>query len=336
MQEEIKTTEHSKFHKFLRKNLPWKGDPVGEIVRKTVLLVSLLVIIAGCIYFIDLGVQEWKNSRVTNQLESQILDIQSQEEIQEAWKKIKKRYPDVEFPEGMSPKFAELYAKNPDMVGWLSIENTNINFPIVQGETDAEYVHKNFDGKNSKYGNPFMASKNNPKQLDLNTVLHGHHMRTGKQVFTDLTKYRTVDGFKESPVIHFSTLYGDYSWKIYAVMLTTVEPKDDNGYFFNYFFTNLSTENNYKKYIEELDRRKLYTTGVDIKSTDRILTLSTCEYDWNEARLVVVARMVRPGESEEVDLSKVKKNVNPHFPQVYYDKRNLNNPFKKIERWYPN
>lgn len=338
MQDNNITAEQTenKFVRFLKNVLPWKGDPAGEIARKSILLISVLVMLAGCVYFIDLGVKEYQNNKMTKMLEDSLEDIGGREDWEKAWVGIKKKYPGVDFPEGMNPKFADLYVRNPDMVGWLSIENTNINFPIVQGKTNNDYLHKSFDGKNTKYGNPFMDARNNPKQLDLNTVLHGHHMRTGKQVFTDLTKYRTVDGFKKSPVIKFSTLYGDYSWKVYAVMITNANPKDDDGYMLNYLFTNLNTEQNYKDYIKELDRRKLYTTGVDIKPTDRILTLSTCEYDWDDARLVVVARMVRKGESEEVDVSKAEKNYNPKFPQVYYEKRDLDNPFKKTERWYPN
>lgn len=338
MQEENKVQQEerkeSKFRKFIKNNIPQKGDSGAELARKIVLIVCILVVLAGIIYFINLGVQEWKNKNLNEGLGDQLVDVNNEKDYEEAWKKIKAKYPNVTFPDGMNPKFADLYVRNPDMVGWLTIENTNINFPIVKGKTDEDYLHKSFDGKETKYGNPFMASRNNPKDLDLNTVIHGHNMRTGSQAFSNLRQYRTVDGFKEHPVIKFSTLYKDYSWKVYAVFLTNSFKDDDNGYIFNYLFGNINSEQNYKDYIAELDKRKLYTTGVDIKSTDRILTLSTCEYDWDGARLVVVARMVRPGESEEVDVSKAKKNANPKFPQVYYDKHDLKNPFKNDEQWF--
>ena len=84
------------------------------------------------------------------------------------------------------------------------------------------------------------------------------------------------------------------------MFITNATTAEDNGYFFNYVWTNIS-EASFEQYIAELDSRKLYTTGVDIKPTDKILTLSTCLYEFDNARLVVVARMVRDGESEEVD-----------------------------------
>ena len=86
--------------------------------------------------------------------------------------------------------------------------------------------------------------------------------------------------------------------------------------------------------MKEIDRRKLYTTGVDIKPTDKILTLSTCLYEFDNARFVVIARMVRDGESESVDTSLAKENPNPQYPQIWYDKKGVKNPFKDTPKWY--
>lgn len=118
----------------------------------------------------------------------------------------------------------------------------------------------------------------------------------------------TIDGFKRNPVIEYNTLYADYQWKVYAVFLTNSKAEHDNGYIFNYIFTNLSSDDKFKEYISEIDQRKLYSTGVDIRPDDKILTLSTCNYDWDEQRLVVVARLVREGEDASVDTSLAKKN----------------------------
>ena len=109
-------------------------------------------------------------------------------------------------------------------------------------------------------------------------------------------------------MIEYNTLYADYQWKVYAVFLTNSKAEHDNGYIFNYIFTNLSSDDKFKEYISEIDQRKLYSTGVDIRPDDKILTLSTCNYDWDEQRLVVVARLVREGEDASVDTSLAKKN----------------------------
>ena len=124
-----------------------------------------------------------------------------------------------------------------------------------------------------------------------------------------------------------STLYGDYTFKIYAVFISNSKTSDDNGQIFNYIFVNAGTER-FNNYIDEVDKRKLYTTGVDINENDKILTLSTCCYDFNDARLVVVGRLLREGENPAIDASLVAENPNPKFPQVYYDIKRENNPYE--------
>ena len=122
-------------------------------------------------------------------------------------------------------------------------------------------------------------------------------MRSGDQVFSELTDYLTIDGFKRNPVIEYNTLYADYQWKVYAVFLTNSKAEHDNGYIFNYIFTNLSSDDKFKEYISEIDQRKLYSTGVDIRPDDKILTLSTCTADPN-SRLLVVAKLIDGGGAD--------------------------------------
>ena len=100
-----------------------------------------------------------------------------------------------------------------------------------------------------------------------------------------------------------------------------------------YNFIDVSPEK-FESYIEEIDKRKLYTTGVDINANDKILTLSTCCYDFNEARLVVVARLKRDGESVNVDVSKAIENPNPKYPQAWYNAfKKPVNPYAEDTRW---
>ena len=90
--------------------------------------------------------------------------------------------------------------------------------------------------------------------------------------------------------------------------------------------------------VDEVRQRSLFTTDVDVQKDDKVLTLSTCTYELGtsiDTRFVVVARMVRDGESEAVDVSKAKLNPNPHYPQAWYDRHGKTNPYKNAERWYP-
>ena len=251
---------------------------------------------------------------------------------EEQWAQIKAEYPNVVFPPNLQLKYAKLYATNQDFVGYLSAEGVGLNLPVVQTTDDEKYLSKNFYGQSTKYGCPFVTHFNNIETLDTNTVIFGHHMNDGT-VFGALDKYKTIDGFKKAPVITFNTLYRDYKWKVIAAFITNAYEKEDNGFVFRYYFTSLSTEERYAAYLNELMQRSLYDTGVDVLPSDKILTLSTCSHEFEEARFVVVARLVRQGESEEVDVSRASVNSNPRYPQAYYDKKKQKNPYANASQW---
>ena len=219
-------------------------------------------------------------------------------------------------------------------MGYLSAEAVNLNLPVVQTSNDEEYLKKNFYGQTTKYGCPFVTHLNNIDPLDMNTVIFGHHMNNNT-IFGTLDAYKKIDGFKKAPVITFNTLYKNYQWKIIAAFITNAYGKDDvNGYVFPYYFTSLSSYEKYSSYLNELAQRSLYDTGVDVVPTDRILTLSTCSHEFEDARFVVVARLVRPGESALVDTSKAVVNSSPRFPQAYYNAKKIKtNPYKNASQW---
>jgi sortase B len=239
----------------------------------------------------------------------------------------------IDYPEGMLAKYAQLYAANDDLRGWISIPGFEINLPIAQGNDNNYYLKKDIYGKYTRYGVPFFDYRmTNFKTLHRNTVVYGHNMRHDDYIFGMLENYRTIDGFAQAPVIECNTIYGDHTWFVYAVFITNSNPKDDNGYFFPYNFIDVSTEK-FASYIKEIDKRKLYTTGVDINETDRILTLQACVYDFDGAMIVVVAREKREGESISVDTSKAYLNPNPKYPQKWYDVNKKNNSYAEDTRW---
>ena len=334
----------------------------SELIRRAVLAVSLIAIVIACYSLYN----EYRLHKKNEQIMSNISDLIITEPTvapptttdpaditattkkpnktttkptttrpltpAEQWEQLKRENPDLIFPQNMQLKYAKLYAQNPDFVGYLYAEGSELDSPIVQGEDDEEYVEKDFYGEETKYACPFVTVRNQIEVLDTNTVIFGHHMRDGS-IFACLDQYRTLEGYKEAPVISFNTIYQDYNFKVIAVMVTNINPEDDNNYVFNYFWTNLNTSLNYSAYLNQLSQRSLYDTGVDVTTTDKLLTLSTCCNDFDDARLVVVARLVRPGESLEVDTSRAVENENPRFPQAYYDEEGKENPFKNAYKW---
>lgn len=328
-----------------------------EIIRRTVLAVALVAIVIS----VGMLLNEYRLSSENNKLEEGISDLiitePSTEEAgkdgkettkknnkdkdktttapltpEQQWAEIQKEYPNVIFPMGLQLKYARLYATNPDFVGYLEAKGVGLSLPIVQAKNDTKYLEKNFYGKSTKYGCPFVTHVNNIVDLDMNTIIFGHHMNNGT-VFGALDEYKTIDGFRAAPVITFNTLYKDYSWKVVAAFITNAYEKDDNGYLFRYYFASLSTQDRFAAYLNEMSQRSLYDTGVDVLPTDKLLTLSTCSHEFEDARFVVVARLVRPGESTDVDVSRATVNPSPRYPQAYYSKKKLKNPYVNASRW---
>ena len=185
-----------------------------------------------------------------------------------------------------------------------------------------------------------MDYRNSIDTFNKNTIIYGHNY-LDSTMFSDLENYKDIEFYKTAPVIEFNTIYQNYKWKVFAVFLTTASPELDNGYVFNYIYP-FMTDDNFADFIAEVDKRSLYHTDVEVLPTDKILTLQTCTRDLDlssrkqeDARCIVMARLVRDGESETVDATKATVNENPKYPQLYYDKYKLENPYVNDEKWYP-
>ena len=325
--------------------------PKSEIIRRSVLVVAIIAIVISA----GMLLNEWRLSIQNDNLMEEVEGLIDTEPTtkkkdknkdktttepltpEEQWAQVKEDYPNVLFPANIQLRYAKLYGENQDFVGYISIDAFNLNLPVVQTNNNDTYLKKNFYGSSTKYGCPFVDYLNNMSynHLDMNTVIYGHHMNNGT-IFGALDKYKTITGYKSAPVITFNTLYTDYKWKVIGVMITNGHSKDDNGYLFPYTFTNLSSTSKMSAYLSELAQRSLYDTGVDVLPTDKLLTLSTCSHEFEDARLVVVARLVRPGESAEVDTSRVVVNSKPRYPQAYYNKKGMTNPYKNSSKWVAN
>ena len=243
------------------------------------------------------------------------------------------------------PDYSPVLKQNDDLVGWIKVPNTKINHPVVQSGSNDYYLNHNFEKEYDYRGAIFMDYRNDAINLDSNTIIYGHNAYD-TTMFSQLVQYEDVDFYKKSPIIEFNTLDANYKWKIYGVFITNATASEDNGYIFNYIYPYMDGEN-FDGFIEEVNKRRLYTTDVDINDDDKMLVLSTCVRTLDlknkygkttyraDARLVVIARMVRDGESVEVNVENAKVNKNPKYPQLWYDKHGLENPYKNDEKWYP-
>lgn len=324
------------FSSFFGKFLPRKEDKKREKVRKIVMDVSLVTIIGCVIAFGVLLTENLIQRNDSGKINSLIVDTDNlnSEQYDEAWQELFAKYPSVEFPQGMNLKYAYLYAINPELVGWIKIAGTNLDVQVVQSNDNNKYLKTDFYGKKSRYGCPYLDYRNDAKYLSDNNIIYGHHMSDGL-MFSNLDKYKTIEGYKESPIIQYDTIYQTYNFKIIAAFISNSLPEDDNDYVFNYTVSDFSSDDSFMKFVEEIKKRSIFNTNVNVLPDDKLLTLSTCSYEFSKARLVVVARLCRENESPTVDTSEATINPAPRYPQAWYDAKGMANPYKDNENWNP-
>lgn len=216
------------------------------------------------------------------------------------------------YPTGMLSDFYKLYDTNSDIKGWITIPQTVINYPVVQSTDNDYYLHNNFNKASDNYGVLFLDYRDNVNVQSQNLIIYGHNMKDG-QMLTSIVNYQQTDFYKTSSLITFNTIYGHYSWKVFAAFIANADPK--NGYVFNYLVTNFPSGSDFNNFIKEVHARSLINTpSVDVVPGDTLLTLSTCYYSSDNARFVVMARRVRPGESTNIEPA--TRNTNALSPMV--------------------
>lgn len=250
------------------------------------------------------------------------------------------KYNTTEYPMGIQQTLVKAYASNNDLVGWLYIPGTAVNTPIVQCADNTKYLRNNFFGANTGYGTAYADFRCKRETLSSNHVIYGHNMPSGTH-FYDVSRFEDIEWYKQHPVIKYSTLTGNYTYLVYAAFYTTALIKYNGGYFFNYIYPNMGPIS-VKGYIQQINERAIYKTGISASSSDKFITLSTCTHSLDAAckadidgRLVVVGRLLREGESENVDTSKATANPDYRRPQIWYDRNGKTNPYAKSVTWIP-
>ena len=185
-------------------------------------------------------------------------------------------------------KYRALFDQNSDFVGWISIEGTNIDYPVMQTVDNPNYyLKRSFEKQYSDYGVPYVQ-ENCDLGLSDNCVIYGHHMNNGS-MFADLCKYADEDFYREHKTIRFDTLSGFGEYEVVAAFKTVAYSEQGFKY---YHFVNAEDENAFNEYISQCKELALYDTGVTAEYGDRLITLSTCEYSRQNGRMVVVAKKI--------------------------------------------
>lgn len=184
-----------------------------------------------------------------------------------------------------------LYSMYPDLVGWLKIEDTPMDYPVMQDRTGGEfYLKHDFEGRDDNKGSLFVSADAKIDPLDKNLVIFGHNVSDGSQ-FGELDRYLDKKFYKKHPTITFDTLYETGTYQIVAVVKTHVKTKEEEGFRY-YWFRNYKNRGEFQNLLDFVEENQLYDTGEHLSYGDTTIMLSTCEYTVNNGRLVVIAKRI--------------------------------------------
>lgn len=188
------------------------------------------------------------------------------------------------------PEYEKVHQKNQKLIGWVKIDDTIIDYPVMQTINNEYYLDHNFNQEEDRNGCIFMDYQCDVVKGCDNIILYGHHMKSGK-MFGTLNKYSSESYFEEHPVIQFDTIYEKGKYQVMYVFRSKVYSEEDVTFKY-YQFINAASEMEFNSYLNEMAALSLYDTGVTAAYGDKLLTLSTCDYQEKKGRFVVVAKKI--------------------------------------------
>ena len=182
--------------------------------------------------------------------------------------------------------FSELLKRNSDTVGWINVNNTNINYPVVQKNNNDDYLHKAFDGSKNQAGWIFADYRNDMENFDKNTIIYGHS-RLNKTMFGSLFNVLNESWYsnKYNQIIRFSTPTENTMWQVFSVYKIDLE-----SYYLQVDFDN---DSQYLEFLNTLKSRSKYDFNVSLNENDKIITLSTCSDAAGTGRIVLHAKLIK-------------------------------------------
>lgn len=304
---------------------PRKGDSAFEVVRKTIFLMSSTIFMV-CLVLI--GKYFWENYQNQQKHEKTRVMYQKAEETPLELDDSLRYY-------SLLPGAKELLEINPDVVGWIRVptqdseKKSPINYVVLQHRDEADgnsyYLDKDIDGNYEKAGSIFMDYRDyfdyveNGSRVFLNSqnlIIYGHNMHD-YSMFGSLKYYINDATYYDShPIIELNSNYRKYKYKIFGMIIVDIDDTTETA--FDYWnVLNFEGEEDFYEYVNEVKRRTVRLTDVDVTYGDQLLTLSTCNSTFSQGRLVVFARLLRDGE-DLMEGCTSTENPNIKWPNSYY------------------
>ena len=229
---------------------------------------------------------------------------------------------------GILPKFQSLLALNEDTAGWLVIPNTSINHPVFyRPEGNNYYLKRDAKKNDNKLGSLYIgdhcAMFPAPSQV---LIMYGHNMEDSDEMFGQLMKYKKLDFLKQNPVFTFDTLYEESKWKIIGVCRVSAEASHGDN--FPYTIADYESPESFDSFLYNMRIRSLFYIQDGVSYSDQLMIFSTCDYAFYGDRLIVVARKLREGETEE----KIRRAYHAEqnrfalYPNLYYQTYGASRP----------
>lgn len=188
---------------------------------------------------------------------------------------------------------AALHKRNPDIVAWVKIKESIIDYPVMQTKTDPEYyLRRNFKKEHSLAGTPFMdATSEMGPNGSFNWVVYGHNMKNGT-MFHTLLEFNNKAYYEKRKTFTFDTVEGPQEYEIVAAFYTQVYPTNSKEFKF-YEYTDIRTKSEYDEYVRNIKALSSYDTGITPQHGEQLVTLSTCSYQVDDGRFIVVGRRIK-------------------------------------------
>ena len=256
--------------------------------RKGIVALASLIAIASLGYFVVYYFFSYRTNMDYEELSalkgSQALVSENSENNTFSIHKSTIKLPDI------LPEYETLYQKNKKLIGWLKIDDTNIDYPVMQTDNNEYYLDHNYNQEYDKNGSIFLDYNCSVYPRSTNMIVYGHHMKSGN-MFGNLQKYAKESYYKKHSMITFDTIYEKAQYEVMYVFRSQVY--NDNDIVFKYYqFIEANSETEFDSYMQEMSKLSLYDTGVTAQYGDSLLTLSTCDSSQTDGRFVVVAKRV--------------------------------------------
>lgn len=181
-------------------------------------------------------------------------------------------------------KLEDLHSQNEDIVAWIEIPDTNINYPVLHTDNNDFYLNHDYQKKYSARGSIFLDKDVDINLPSTNFLMYGHRNKNGT-MFEDLLKFKDEEFYKNHKTIKFITLAEDIEYEILAVFYSKIYYKSDKNVFRYYYFVNADTEEEYKEFVDNAKKASIYDTGVDASFGEQLITLSTCNYHTDDRKI---------------------------------------------------